>query len=286
MAQARAGSEKSSERHPPGRAGQQQSEARDSAGMKAERGGSEQFGKGQDREGQDREQGQARGQKSNGRGGQEGGSGEGRQRRSESINMATGALRSFGQFCDMQAATARIMWRAQIRAASAFGLPDYSRMLEVQDDRATRLFSAATDNLVQFVDQEGEVLNEVPSQVFRLFEKQAIDVTERWKYGLKEFQQQATQSLEELKELARQQAEEMSRATEMLSEASTASLRESGEDFRNAARQGREAMSRQGQEMEQEMRGEEEEGGERGQQGRDQEASSEESESSSRRRAA
>ncbi|MCG2578764.1 hypothetical protein LZ012_17335, partial [Dechloromonas sp. XY25] len=179
MAQARTGSEKSSERHPPGRAGQQ-SEARESSGMKAERGGSERSEKGQDRE-----QGQQiRGQKSNGRGSQESGSGEGRQRRSETINMATGALRSFGQFCDMQAATARIMWRAQVRAASAFGLPDYSRMFEVEDDRATRLFSAATENIVQFVDQEGEVLNEVPSQVFRLFEKQAIDVTERWKYGL------------------------------------------------------------------------------------------------------
>ena len=273
MAQARAGSEKSSERHPPGRAGQQ-SASRETSGMKAERGGSERYGKGQDRE-----QEQIRGQKSNGRGDQEG-SGEGRQRRSEAVNMATGALRSFGQFCDMQAATARIMWRAQIRAASAFGLPDYSRMLEVEDDRATRLFSAATDNLVQFVDQEGEVFNEVPSQVFRLFEKQAIDVTERWKYGLKEFQQQATQSLEELKELARQQAEEMSRATEMLSEASTASLRESGEEFRNAARQGREAMSRQGEEMESEMR-EQQEGSEQGQEG-----TSEESESSTRRRAA
>lgn len=280
MAQARTGSEKSSERHSPGRVGQQ-SEAKETTGMKAERGGSERSQKGQDRE-----QEQERGQKSNGRGGQQGGSGEGRQRRSETVNMATGALRSFGQFWDMQAATARIMLRAQIRAASAFGLPDYSRMLEVEDDRATRLFSAATDNLVQFVDQEGEVFNEVPSQVFRLFEKQAIDVTERWKYGLKEFQQQATQSLEELKELSRQQAEEMSRATEMLSEASTASLRESGEEFRNAARQSREAMSRQGQEMEQEMRGEEDEGSERGQQGQEGSSEESESESSTRRRAA
>lgn len=272
MAQARAGGEKSSERHPPGQGGQA-AEARESAGMKAERGGNEDMERGQKSDG--RRMGQS------GQGSQEG-SGEGRQRRSEAVNMATGALRSLGQFCDMQAATARIMWRAQIRAASAFGLPDYSRMFEVQDDRATRLFSAATENLVQFVGQEGEVFNEVPSQVYRLFEKQAIDATERWKYGLQEFREQATQSLEELKELARQQAEEIARATEQFSEASTASLRESGEEFRNASRQGREAMSRQGEAMERDVRAEAEEGSEEGRES----ASSEGGESGARRKAA
>lgn len=261
MAQARAGSEKASERQSPGR-GQAVQGREGSEGS---------------------QQGQQFGQRGQAQQSQQG-SGEGGQGRSDSINMATGALRSLGQFYDMQAATARIVMRAQIRAASAFGLPDYSRMFQVEDDRANRLFSAATDNLVQFVNQEQEVLNEVPAQVYRLFEKQAIDVTERWKHGLKEFQQQATQSLEELKEMSRQQAEEISRATEMLTQASTASLRESGEDFRNAARQGREAMSQQGEQMESSMR-EQQEASRQGQQGQGQE-SEEGSESGARRRAA
>ncbi|HEX6733906.1 MAG TPA: hypothetical protein VF096_03760 [Azonexus sp.] len=267
MVQARVGSEKSQERQPPGRSGQAGVEtgaARAEHGSQMERGSQA-------------ERGSERG---NGRQGGPEGSSDGRKQRNEAINMTVSALRSLGQFYDMQAATARIMMRAQSRAASAFGLPDYSRLFEIGDDRASHLFSAATENLVQFVGQEGEVLNEVPSQVFRLFEQQAIDATERWKYGLQEFRQQTTQSLEELKELSRQQADEIARATEMLSEATTASLRESGEQFRSASRQGREAMSRQGEEMEKGMR----EGGE--ETGESREAGQEGSESSSRRRAA
>lgn len=172
----------------------------------------------------------------------------GGKRRSEAANLTVSAMRSLGQLFDMQAASARMMLRAQIRAASAFGLPDYSRMFEIGDDRATRLFSNTTENLVQFAGQRDEVLNEIPAQVFRLFEKQAIDVTERMKVGLKELQQQATDSIEEFKEFSRRQADEIAQATEMLTEATEATLRESGEQFRSSARQEREAMERETQE--------------------------------------
>lgn len=175
--------------------------------------------------------------------------GNGHKHKSPALNMAASTLRGLGQFYDMQAATARLMLRAQVRAASAFGLPDYSRIFDIGDDRARHLFSTATENLVNFVGQEEEILNEVPTQVFRMMEQQAIDATERWKYGLEELEHQATESVEELRELSRRQAEEFAQASESFVEAAHETMRESGEQYRAAMRQSSEAMQGQGESM-------------------------------------
>lgn len=196
----------------------------------------------------------------------------GQKHKSPALNITASALRGMGQFYDMQAATARLMLRAQVRAASAFGLPDYSRIFDIEDERARHLFSSATENLVNFVGQEEEILNEVPSQVFRLMEKQAIDATERWKHGLEELEHQATESVEELRELSRRQAEEFAQASESLAEAAHSTMRESGEHYRAAMRQGsdsgeepqEEAMQGRGNEESDE---ENDEGSERGRSG-------------------
>jgi gas vesicle protein len=155
-------------------------------------------------------------------------------------NFAATTLRSIGQLYDLQAASARILFRSQFRAAAAFGLPDYSRLFAVADDRTLRLFSAATDNAVRFADQLEETRAEIQSHVSRLLEQQTIDFTERWHYGLEELQQQASESLQQFKALSRQQAEEMARASESLSEATRATLREGGEQLRATVRHGME----------------------------------------------
>ena len=169
--------------------------------------------------------------------------------RTVASNFTATALRSLGQLYDMQAATARAMLRTQMRTASAFGLPDYSRIFEIGDERALHLYSSATENLVSFVNQADGSLTEIPSQICRLLEQQAIDVTERWKYGLEELQQQASESMRELKELSRQQVEELARASESISSATQSSLREGGEQFRAAVSQGREMVGRQSEAM-------------------------------------
>jgi len=164
-------------------------------------------------------------------------------------NFTANALRGLGQIYDMQAATMRAMLRTQTRAASAFGLPDYSRLFEIGDDRALHLYSSVTENLVSFVNQADGSLTEIPSQICRLLEQQAIDITERWKYGLEELQQQASESMQELKELSRQQAEELARASESLTTATQSTLREGGEQFRAAVSHGRELAGRQSEGM-------------------------------------
>ena len=170
-----------------------------------------------------------------------------REGRAAPANLAASALRGLGQFFDMQAATARIVMRAQLRAASALGFPDYSRLLLIEDGRSLRLFSAMTENLTRFNHQAEETLNEVRTHYGRLFEKQMIDLTERTQHGLEELQQQAAESVEELKELSSQQADEVARATESLTDATRATLREGGEQFCATVRQGRELVSRQGE---------------------------------------
>jgi len=106
------------------------------------------------------------------------------QERKTSVNVAVTTLRSLGQFFDMQAATTRTLLRAQMRAASVLGMPDYSRLFQINDDRALRLYSAVTENMAQIFRQADGTFTEVPTQVFRLLEQQAIDATERWKDGL------------------------------------------------------------------------------------------------------
>lgn len=164
-------------------------------------------------------------------------------------NFSATTLRGLGQIYDMQAATMRAMLRTQTRAASAFGLPDYSRLFEIGDERALHLYSSATENLVSFVNHADGSLTEIPSQICRLLEQQAIDITERWKYGLEELQQQASESMQELKELSRQQAEELTRASESLTTATQSTLREGGEQFRAAVSHGRELVGRQSEAM-------------------------------------
>jgi hypothetical protein len=212
----------------------------------AERGG-QQSGQGQQQAGQqasqrDREQGSQREQQGSQRGQQQGGQS---QERKPSVNVAVTTLRSLGQFFDMQAATMRTLMRAQMRAASVLGMPDYSRLYQINDDRALHLFSATTENLAQLVRQADGTFTEVPTQVFRLLEQQAIDATEHWKHGLEELEHQAIESMEELKQLSHQQADELSRASESLTDATRETLREGGEQFRATVRQGREIASRQ-----------------------------------------
>ena len=171
------------------------------------------------------------------------------QNRSSARNFTASALRSLGRFYDMQAATTRAMLRTQTRAASAFGLPDYSRIFEVADERALHLYSSATENLVSFVNQADGSLTEIPSRFCRLLEQQAIDSNERWKDGLEALRQQAIESMQELRELARQQTDELARAAESISNATQSTLREGGEQFRSAVGQGREMAGRQSEAM-------------------------------------
>ena len=168
------------------------------------------------------------------RGQQESPGGRGR----EPVDMTATTLRGFGQLYDMEAASARIFMRAQARAFSAMGFTDYSHLFELPDDRAKRLFSTATDTLLQSNRPANRTAGEIQRHLGQLWEQQTMDLTEAWQTGLQELQHQATESLDDLKELVRQQADEIAMATDSLSESTRETLREGGEQFRATMREG------------------------------------------------
>ncbi|MCK0508359.1 hypothetical protein [Aromatoleum anaerobium] len=183
----------------------------------------------------------------------------------EPVDMAATTLRGFGQLYDMEAASARIFMRAQARALSAMGFPDYSHFFELADERAKRLFSTTTDTLLQSNRHANRTAGEIQRHLGRLWEQQTMDLTEAWQTGLQELQHQATESLDDLKELVRQQADELAMATDSLSESTRETLREGGEQFRATMREGfersreltgrqAETALRQGEELAEETR--------------------------------
>lgn len=156
------------------------------------------------------------------------------------INMTATAMRTLGQLYDMQAATARIVMRAQSRAFSAMGCPDLSHWFQIDDERSRRMFSTATDTLLQSSDHANRTAGEIQQHLGRLWEQQAMDLSETWRQGLQEWQAQASESLNELKEIVRQQADQFAQATESLTETTRRTLREGGEQLRATMRQGAE----------------------------------------------
>lgn len=147
------------------------------------------------------------------------------------INLSAIAMRGFGQLYDMQAAAARMMMQTQARAACAFGLPDYSDLFRFADDRAKHVFSASTEHLIHTAEQATETISEVQRQVGRLVEYQTVTAAENWQHGLQELEAQAEENLSQLKELARQQADQALLAVETLGEAARESLREGREQI-------------------------------------------------------
>ena len=170
-------------------------------------------------------------------------SNEGSQRRyqpaASTVNFAAIATRGIGQLYDMQIAAARMLLQTQARTAATFGLPDFSDLFRVADDRAKRVFSSSTEHLLNATQQASETIAEVQHHVGRLVECQAVNVSETWQHELDEFSSQAEEGLTQLKEIARQQAEEAVRVAQTLSENAQQSMREGGEEMRESLQQGR-----------------------------------------------
>lgn len=170
---------------------------------------------------------------------------------SPAVNISAIAMRGFGQFYDLQAAAARMILQSQARAASAFGLPDYSHLFRFTDERTKRAFSSTTEQLLSTAEQTKGTLQDVQREVGKLMEFQAVTAAENWQQGLQELSAQAEEHMNQLKEITRQQAEQARQAAESFSEAARESFREGSQQLRETVQQGaeagREAM-RQGQE--------------------------------------
>jgi len=146
------------------------------------------------------------------------GSSAGERPQSHNVTMASIALRGFSQLYDMQLAAARLLLQSQARAATAFGLPDYSSAFRVADDRVKRVFSESADQLLETAEHANQTLTEVQRQVGRLVERQTVDLADNWQRGVEEFSEQAEQGLDQLSETTRRQVDEAEGAAQALSD--------------------------------------------------------------------
>lgn len=174
---------------------------------------------------------------------QRGGQGGGQQASRSSMSIPSIAFRGMGRLYDMQVAATRLMLQTQASAASALGFPDCSGLFRIADDRAKRVFSTGTEELLHLAERTNETTSEIQREVGRLLEVQAVNEAENWQRGLQELRTQAEQSLEEFKELARTQAEEAMRMAEQISQQGQQMMREGGEQMR-------EGMAQAGQQAE------------------------------------
>src|SRR4051812_11144060 len=69
-------------------------------------------------------------------------------------------LRTFGQLVDMNVSVARVLLHTQARAASAFGLPDWSGWIDRVDGRTRLLFTEGADHLVNSAQRAGDAASQ------------------------------------------------------------------------------------------------------------------------------
>lgn len=165
---------------------------------------------------------------------------DGQRSQAGAMSVPMIAMRGVGQFYDMQLAATRMLLQTQASAARAFGLPDFSGLFRIDDERAKRVFSSGTEQLLHLARQANETTSEVQRHMGRMMEYHAVNAAENWQRGLEELGAQAEESLEQLKELTRQQAEEAMQVAQDLGKETQRTIREGGEEFRQTMRQGAE----------------------------------------------
>ena len=174
-------------------------------------------------------------------------------RRAAPVQLSMLALRGMGQVYDINLAAARMLLQTQARAASVFGLPDWSGLFEQGDERTRSLLSGGAEQLVQQVERVGEAAAELQRQVGRVVETQTSTMVETLHQGIDELGNQTTEALKQLCDTARQQADDAERAAQTVSQTLRETVRQSGEKLREVTREGgeqaRDATEQGGEEV-------------------------------------
>jgi hypothetical protein len=116
--------------------------------------------------------------------------------------MAEAAMRGTAMLWDLQLATARNLWRTQARTAALLGIPDYSELFDVGDERARRLFSTSAEQVLTSVRQARETVVLVQREFGRIAEQQTIGITEEVRERIDDLGRYTEQGLNELQQLA------------------------------------------------------------------------------------
>src|SRR5438270_12547931 len=124
------------------------------------------------------------------------------------VNMAEIAIRGTALLCDLQLEAARNLLQTQARTASLFGVPDYSPLFRVADNRARRVFSESVEQVLSAARQAADTVTQVQRELGRLAEQQAIVLTEEVRQNVQQLGEHTERELEQIKNIAQQQIHE------------------------------------------------------------------------------
>jgi methyl-accepting chemotaxis protein len=128
------------------------------------------------------------------------------------VNMMEITLRGTALLFDIQMEAARNLMHMQARSAAVFGAPDYSNLFQVGDERARRLFTTTTEQILSSTRQANETVAEVNRQVGQLMERQTAEITEEIEQGIQQLGRHTQEGLEQVRQVVQQGAQEMQRA--------------------------------------------------------------------------
>ena len=118
-------------------------------------------------------------------------------------------LRGASQLAEFNLQAARTLLRTHAQAAAAFGLPDWSPLLEGSEDRGRRVLSSGVDQMLDTVQRANETAAEIQRQVKRVLETQSSQATDVWQRSLEQVGSQASDAMTRISEVARSAAEEI-----------------------------------------------------------------------------
>ncbi len=121
------------------------------------------------------------------------------------------AIRGAATLFDLQMQTARDLLSMQARSASLFGIPDFSPLFGTVDERARRVFSEGANELVNTTRRAAETVAEVNRQFGRLFEQQAVNVSETMRAGIGQLGRNAEQGLEQARNVVERGVDELAK---------------------------------------------------------------------------
>ena len=128
-------------------------------------------------------------------------------------NIAEVALRGTALLFDLQLEAARNAWETQARGAAMLGAPDFSNLFRIGDDRARRVFSASTEQMVNTMRRTADTVIAVQQEIGRLAEQQTIGMTDQMRQQIEQLGQQTQRGLEEIQQMSVDQLNQATEAT-------------------------------------------------------------------------
>jgi len=155
-------------------------------------------------------------------------------------NIAEVALRGTALLFDLQLEAARMAWETQARGAAMLGAPDFSNLFRIGDDRARRVFTATTEQLVNTIRRTADTVIAVQQEIGKLAEQQTVGMTDQMRQQIEHFGHQTQRGLEEIQQMSVDQLNQANQATgEMYDEADDAQRQRRGQGEERGAHFGR-----------------------------------------------